>query len=140
LVRRLPGRPAAVRQRGILWGETELEGWDGPDAWQAETLATIGEEVRKRDFDGVRAVDPVRMATASGHGIGKSALSAWIILWLASTRPRSKGVVTANTTQLETKTWAELAKWKKRCATGHWFKLTTGKMSMRLSHVDDPEG
>ena len=55
---------------GFLWGEAELEGWDGPDAWQGETLATIGEEIRKRDFDGVHAVDPVRMATASGHGIG----------------------------------------------------------------------
>ena len=133
--------PHRFVKEGFLWGKGELEGWDGPDAWQAETLATIGEEVRKRDFNGVHAVDPIRMATASGHGIGKTALTAWIILWIASTRPRSKGVVTANTSsQLETKTWAELAKWKKRCATGHWFNLTTGKMSMRLSHKGDPEG
>jgi hypothetical protein len=133
--------PLRFVNEGILWGEGELEGWDGPDAWQAETLATIGEEVRKRRFDGVRPVDPIRMATASGHGIGKTALTVWIILWIASTRPRSKGVVTANTSsQLETKTWAELAKWLKRCATGHWFKLTSGKMSMRLAHKDDPEG
>jgi hypothetical protein len=133
--------PLRFVKEGFLWGKGELDGWDGPDAWQAETLATIGEEVRKRDFNGINPVDPIRMATASGHGIGKTALTAWIILWIASTRPRSKGVVTANTSsQLETKTWAELAKWKKRCATGHWFNLTTGKMSMRLSHKSDPEG
>lgn len=48
-----------------------------------------------------------------------------------STRPHSKGVVTANTgDQLRTKTFAELAKWKKRCITGHWFDLNT----MSISH------
>jgi hypothetical protein len=88
--------PLRFVTEAFLWGEGELEGWDGPDAWQAETLATIGEEVRKRKFDGVHPVEPIRMATASGHGIGKTALTAWIILWIASTRPRSKGVVTAN--------------------------------------------
>jgi hypothetical protein len=29
---------------------------------------------------------------------------------------------------------------EKALRAGHWFKLTTGKMSMRLSHVDDREG
>jgi hypothetical protein len=75
-----------------------------------------------------------------GTGSAKVPCLHGLFFGLPATRPRSKGVVTANTTQLETKTWAELAKWKKRCATGNWFKLTTGKMSMRLSHVDDPEG
>jgi hypothetical protein len=60
--------PLRFVKEGFLWGKGELEGWDGPDAWQAETLATIGEEVRKRDFNGIHPVDPIRMATASGHG------------------------------------------------------------------------
>ena len=51
------------------------------------------------------------MATASGHGIGKSTLVAWIVawivVWIMSTRPHCQGTVTANTfTQLQTKTWA----------------------------------
>ena len=125
---------------GFEWGTGDLAGWDGPDAWQRETLDLIGQECRNRRFDGIHAVDPIRIATASGHGIGKSALSAWIILWIASTRPMSKGTITANTmTQLETKTWAEVSKWLKRCATGHWFRITTGKMSMKLVHRMDPE-
>lgn len=124
----------------FLWGEGDLEGFDGPDEWQREFLVEVGRQARERGFDGVQAVDAIRMATASGHGIGKSALTAFLILWIMSTRPHCKGVVTANTSaQLETKTWAELAKWRKRCLTGHWFKISVGKMSMRIAHVDHPE-
>lgn len=107
------------------WGEGELEGFDGPDQWQIDILIDIGEAVKDRGFNGVDPVDPIKFATSSGHGIGKSALTAWLILWVMSTRPRSRGVVTANTVdQLKTKTWAELGKWHKRCITAHWFEVT----------------
>lgn len=54
-----------------------------------------------------------------------SALVAWIVLWSLSTCPGARVVVTANTgSQLKTKTWAEIAKWKARCLTGHWFETT----------------
>jgi hypothetical protein len=67
----------------------------------------------------------IRIAMASGHGPGKSAFVAWIILWAISTKVDTRGVVTANTsTQLKTKTWAELAKWHRLCICGHWFLLT----------------
>ena len=89
------------------WGVDELVGETGPDTWQAEFLTQLGEAVRANGFDGVNAVPPVRMARASGHGIGKSALASWVILWIMSTRPNAIGTVTANTaTQLETKTWS----------------------------------
>jgi len=59
-----------------------------------------------------------------------SALSSWIALFIMSTRPRSKGVVTANTgEQLKTKTWSELAKWHRRCITGHWFEWTATSLA-----------
>ena len=122
------------------WGKGDLDGFNGPDQWQVDILEEIGRQVRANDFDGVKPVDPVRIATASGHGIGKSALTAWLILWIMSTRPHCKGVVTANTSaQLETKTWAELAKWRKRCVTGRMFNMSTGKMSMKLAHAEHPE-
>ena len=58
---------------------------------------------------------PYLDATASGHGIGKSAEVSWLILWALMTMPHTRGVVTANTaTQLETKTWAELRTWFNR--------------------------
>ena len=118
------------------WGTGELNGWDGPDLWQQEFLRDVGREVRKRAFNGVDPVEPLRFATASGHGIGKSALVSWLILWIMSTRPWCKGTVTANTSlQLETKTWAELAKWKQRCVVGHWFKINY----LEIVHVENPK-
>jgi hypothetical protein len=122
------------------WGHDELEGFEGPDEWQRDILISIGEEVRERGFDGVIPVDPIRMAVASGHGIGKSALTAWIILWIMSTRPYAKGIVTANTSdQLRTKTWGELGKWRSRCIVGHWFEYNNGRGSMSLYHHSWPE-
>ena len=122
------------------WGNGELEGFDGPDVWQRDFLIGLGKDVEERGFDGVNAVDPIRKVRASGHGIGKSCLLALVILWINSTRPHCRGVVTANTgDQLRTKTWPELAKWKSRCITGHWFELTMGKGSMSLYHVGWPE-
>ena len=50
---------------------------------------------------------PFRGAVSSGHGIGKSTLTAWFANWVMATRPHSKGTVTANTfTQLQDKTWS----------------------------------
>lgn len=119
------------------WGSGELAGYDGPDEWQRAFLEDVGREVAERGFDGVHSVEAIRHATASGHGVGKSALTAWIIDWLMSTRPFCKGVVTANTAaQLESKTWAELAKWTKRCITGHWFRVSTGKGALKIVHKD----
>lgn len=112
----------------------------GPDAWACEYLESIGEQVRDRGFDGSTPVMPIREATSSGHGIGKSAITAWLANWILSTRPHAKGVVTANTSeQLASKTWAEIAKWTKRCITGHWFTVTTGKGAMRMTHNQHPE-
>ncbi|MGA2403047.1 MAG: hypothetical protein ABSG91_15300 [Syntrophobacteraceae bacterium] len=116
----------------FAWGKGELAGFDGPDQWQSEQLQAIGAKLRKGVTEGgahpgcgptaaCARSEPcvvIREATASGHGIGKSAFVAWLILWAVSTFEDTKGVVTANTeTQLKTKTWSELAKWYRLC----WF-------------------
>jgi hypothetical protein len=111
------------------WGVpgSGLEGFEGPDQWAKEFLIELGEEIKKRGFDGVNAVDPIRFSTASGHGIGKSCLTAWIIRWIMDTRPNCQGTVTANTSdQLRSKTWAELAKWHQLGITRHWYTLNAG--------------
>lgn len=108
----------------------------GPDKWACDWLDMIGREVRKRKFDGHKAVKPILTATASGHGIGKSTLVAWVIKWIMDTRPNSKGTVTANTAeQLRTKTWAELGKWHRRSMTEHWFQYNSGRGNMSLRRV-----
>lgn len=116
------------------WGEpgTSLQGFDSPDVWQRELLIELGNQVKERGFNGVDAVDPIQVAVSSGHGIGKSAFTAMVILWIMSTRPNCKGVVTANTgEQLKTKTMSELAKWHALCITGHWFEMNTMSISHR---------
>lgn len=112
----------------------------GPDLWACEFLDDIGAQVKQRGFDGVHAVDAIRMAVASGHGVGKSALTAWLVNWIMSTRPFAKGIVTANTNeQLSSKTWAEISKWAKKSVTAPWWRISTGKASMKMCHVDYPE-
>jgi hypothetical protein len=119
------------------WGTGELSGESGPDAWQREFLRDLGRILRTRTFDGSTAVDPVKMAIASGHGIGKSTLFAWLHWWMMSTRPNCKGRVTANTyTQLESTTWAEIQKWWKLCKTREWFEVSGSK----AYHKENPEG
>jgi hypothetical protein len=105
------------------WGVGELtEFASGPDQWQVDVLNDIGEKLRSGKINHNEAI---QIAVASGHGIGKSALVAWIILWAMSTHEDTKGVVTANTeNQLKTKTWAELAKWFRLCINRHWFEYT----------------
>lgn len=112
----------------------------GPDVWACELLDRIGKQVREHNFDGRNAVDAIREAIASGHGIGKSAITAWLVDWIMSTRPFAQGTVTANTAeQLSTKTWAQVAKWTKKCITGHWFDISTGKGAMKMTHKKHPE-
>lgn len=112
----------------------------GPDAWACQFLEDIGEQVKARDFDGVHAVPPIQFAVSSGHGIGKSAMAAWLAHWIMSTRPHSRGVVTANTgEQLASKTWAGVSAWVNRSVNRHWFSITTGKGAMRMVHNSHPE-
>lgn len=112
------------------WGEPgPLQDHDGPDTWQTAFLVRLGQEVRARGFDGKNPVQPIRFATSSGHGIGKSVMVAWLVDWIMSTRPHCQGTVTANTfTQLETKTWAAIQRWTKLCITGHWFTVGSTRM------------
>lgn len=96
----------------------------GPAKWACELLDDLGRQVREHNFDGQHTVPPVRIAVASGHGIGKSAITAMLVVWLLATRPHCKGVVTATTSlQLETKTFAEIKKWLKRSLVSDMFEV-----------------
>ena len=114
--------PLAFTMGAYPWGKagTVLEKFpEGPDEWSRELF----ERIR------VGLLTPnaaIQEATASGHGIGKSATVAWIIMWAFCTFPDTRGTITANTeTQLKTKTWAELGKWFNLSFFGRdYFQLT----------------
>ena len=95
--RRLAGEIGALRfdplgyvMYAFPWGVpgTPLAREQGPEEWQARHLAAVGEGVQT-------CSEAVRSATASGHGVGKSALVSWLILWAMSTRADTRGVVSA---------------------------------------------
>lgn len=127
---RLSSDPLGFVLWAFPWGEpdSELADRDGPYEWQKDILRSIGSGL-------ISLEEAIRIAVASGHGIGKSALVSWIILWGISTMEDTKGVVTANTeTQLKTKTWAELGKWYRLFIAKQFFILTATAIYSR-----DPE-
>ena len=103
------------------WGEGELAGVDGPRGWQREVMGDIAKHLG----DPATRHQPLMIAVASGHGIGKSAEISMIIDWAMSTCEDCKVVVTANTdNQLRTKTWPEVSKWFRLSINAHWFGVT----------------
>jgi hypothetical protein len=109
------------------WKKGELANHEGPEPWQRDVLISIR--------DGLDPNHALQLAVASGHGVGKSALVSWIILWGISTMPDARGVVTANTeNQLKTKTWVELAIWYRRFIGKELFDLSATRLCAR-----DPE-
>jgi hypothetical protein len=101
------------------WGHGSLMGWAGPDEWHKEVFQSIKDYLAGKDNM------PLQIAIASGHGSGKTALAAWLIIWYMSCRLSPQIVCTANTeTQLNTKTWRELAKWHKMVLNRESFDWT----------------
>ena len=112
----------------------------GPEKWQTEFLQALGEHIRNNDTLLSMGLDPEvwMSAVGSGHGVGKSALVAWLIQFFMSTRPKLRGAVTAQIqTQLETKTWPELRKWHELLINKHWFEWTATSYRFALCADDE---
>lgn len=126
--------PLAYVLYAFPWGEPGPLSGQYPDLIQISILEDIKKEIEKKESGDIDTA--LRIAVASGHGIGKSALTSWIILWFLSTRPNPQVVVTAGTaSQLTSKTWREVAKWKRLAINGDWFEWTATKMY----HKDRPD-
>jgi phage terminase large subunit len=96
-----------------------LEVWhDSPGKFVREALGVKHiEPWQLRTMMDVRNED--RVAVKSGHGVGKSALLAWVILWWLLTRFPAKVACTAPTShQLDDVLWGEISKWFRRLPPG----------------------
>jgi phage terminase large subunit len=72
-----------------------------PEPWQAEALQAVGQHDR--------------VSIRSGHGVGKTTLEAWLILWFLLTRQNCKIPVAANSQdQLRDTIWPEIGKWHRQ--------------------------
>jgi len=116
------------------WGSGDLSGMDGPREWQGDTLRTIRDHLANPHT----RYQPLQIAVASGHGIGKSAFMGIVSNWGMSCFDDAKIVCTANTdNQLRTKTVPEVSKWFKRSITAHWFDVqATSTKSIDPEHGD----
>ncbi len=99
-----------------------------PDPWQCDVLDALMVEEN--------------VALRACHGVGKTALLAWTILWFTTTRPFPKVPTTAPTfnKQVRDILWAEVHKWWR---IGQWRVPTlTGSFELgktRLQHALHPE-
>ena len=101
------------------WDSDKLAESEGPRTWQKEVLIEIGEHLRSK-----QRFQPLKLARASGRGIGKSALIGMVSHWAMSTCDDCRAVVTANTEpQLATKLWPEINKWFKYSVNRHWWDI-----------------
>lgn len=72
-----------------------------PEPWQAEALRAL----EQRD----------RIAIRSGHGVGKTSLLSWLVLWFLLTHKGCKVPVVANSQdQLRDTIWPEIGRWRRR--------------------------
>ncbi|MGU3629851.1 terminase [Comamonas sp. C24C] len=107
------------------WGEGELMDADGPRGWQVKVMTQIKEHLENPET----RFTPLRIAVASGHGIGKSAEISMLLNWAMSTCDDCRAVVTANTeTQLRTKTWPEVGKWARMAFNAEWWSVPAMSM------------
>ncbi len=112
------------------WGNGNLEGKD-IRVWQSEVLDDLAEHLSDPDTRHL----VYRGAIASGHGIGKSALTGILTTWAESCWVNPRVVITANTeNQLLTKTSPEVGQWVKSSVFGDLFDCET----MSIKYKDNP--
>lgn len=120
--------PYAWAMGAYSWGQGALEQHDGPREWQADELKTIRNHLSHPET----RFQPLRIAVASGHGVGKSSLIGMITNWAMSTCEDCKVVVTANTeNQLQTKTSPEIGKWSRLSITADWFDVQSTSIAAK---------
>jgi hypothetical protein len=120
--------PELFVDRMFDWqNEPELKG-KAPEPWQRAVLEAIR--------DGLPRNKAIRLAVASGHGVGKTALVSWLCLWAMSTCTDCRGILTAsNEAQLATRNRAELRKWFRLFRGRVFFDLTaTALISADAAH------
>lgn len=88
--------------------------------WRSDPVAFVREALRvePQEWQAIVLMSLVKhdkIAIRSGHGVGKSSLMSWIILWWLATRYPAKVACTAPTAhQLYDVLWSELARWSRQ--------------------------
>ncbi len=105
---------------------TKLTEWrNSPLQFVKECLKATPTSQQIQILSGDRSITKhKRTSVRSGHGPGKSAVAAWLILWFIATRPFAKVVCTAPTNrQLTDILLAEIAKWLRNSLIADEFTI-----------------
>ena len=122
--------PLAFVMFAFPWGQagTPLEHFSGPRKWQRQVLTDIADHIKQNQ--GKIDFDTLRLAVASGRGIGKSALVSWLVLWMMTTRIGATVIVSANSeSQLRSVTWAEITKWSSMSINTYWWEISATRVA-----------
>ena len=84
----MPATDNDVKKRLKIW-------YDSPYRFVTQALEVTPEDWQRKAMLAIKNND--RVAVKSGHGVGKSALESWIILWWLLTRYPAKVACTAPT-------------------------------------------
>ena len=125
--------PLAFTRYAFPWGQSGSLEQHSIRQFQVEALSQIRDHL-----SGPRRFDPLQLAICSGHGIGKSALIAFILNWAMSTCDDCRGIITAGKEeQMATKTWPEVSKWFNLAINRHWWELTATKIHVKQGRHRD---
>ena len=84
---------------------------EGPSAYQEEAMSKL--------------ITERRVSLRGPHGLGKTALAAWVVLWFGATRPEDTKIPTTASAwrQLEKYLWPEIRKWHRMCDWNKWADM-----------------
>ena len=128
----------ALRARHRRQRPPDLTHWDDPVAWLHDRLTfREGEGPTAYQEEALAETVAVGRGSARGpHGLGKTAIAAWLILWFVDTRNRAgvdwKVLTTAGSwSQLRNFLWPEIHKWA-RLVNGLDWKEGTELLQMSI--------
>jgi phage terminase large subunit len=97
-----------------------------PEPWQARLLSDVDSGYK-------------RFTVRAGHGVGKTTIESWLVLWFLLFKRPCKIPITANSQdQLRDVVWAEIAKWHREMPTFMRDLIDIG--ADRVWIKGDPEG
>lgn len=119
--------PPAFMRYAFPWESDKLV-TPGPRQWQSD----VNEMVKAHWSNPETRFQPLQIAVASGHGIGKSSEIGMLICHAMSTCEDCKVIVTAGTgTQLQTKTAPEVQKWFRLAINSHWWDINATSIRVK---------
>lgn len=119
----------------VNWQEIAEYYFDKPVEFVEDIIEVEPTDQQKKVLIALEEDDFV--AVKSGHGVGKTAVESWAILWFMFTRPGCRVPCTAPTSnQLNNILWPEVKKWYNNSKLKPYELFEWQKTAFRINHLD----